>query len=238
MKRIELSKTQISEAEQILKKYKNYESFARDKEAAYKFTNIIGVKICPYCNIEYVYTVYDDNNIPVVRPDIDHFEPKSIKPELQLELMNLILSCFICNERLKGSKAFTRNHFLHPYYDDFDSIMTFKINLNDTDYLKEEKFKISIQAKDSAKENDVKRALRNISVFKLNERYQFHKDDVVMIFKRMKNYKNGKLNEIEDLLSGGNKKTSDLRLMFPEKYCEINTTSLGKLKKDLIREYL
>ena len=52
MKRIELSKKQRDSANQILKKYKDYDSFSRSKEDAYKFTNIIGIKVCPYCNIE------------------------------------------------------------------------------------------------------------------------------------------------------------------------------------------
>jgi len=241
MKKIELSKEQTDKATAILKKYKTFAAFSKNKEDAYSFTNIIGIKICPYCNIEYVYTVYDEKKKPVVRPDIDHFIPKNGNtgnPSLQLKLTNLIPSCFICNERLKGSKVFSQNKYLHPYFDDFDSIMKFRININDTDYLNEANFQIVIKSHENADMNDIKRAQNNIEVFKLNERYQFHKNEVVMLFKRMKRYNKGKIKEIEDLLAGENNKVTDLQFMFPEKYCEINNTSLGKLKRDIIERYL
>lgn len=240
MKKIELSETQVEKAKAVLGKYKTFSAFSKNKKDAYNFTNIIGVKICPYCNIEYVYTVYDEKKKPVFRPDIDHFIPKNKKtgnPKLQLELTNLIPSCFVCNQRLKRDKAFSQDKYLHPYFDDFDSIMRFAINLNNTDYLNEVAFEIKIKSKESAKEDDITRALNNIEVFKLNERYQFHKDDVVMLFKRMKNYNKGKVKEIEALLSGGVKSGSDLKLSLPEKYCEINSTSLGKLKRDVLKQY-
>ena len=241
MKRIELSKNHTSEATRILKKYKTFTGFSRNKNDAYKFTNTIGIKICPYCNIEYIYTVYDVNNQSVVRPDIDHFIPKNKKtgnPSLQLALTNLIPSCLVCNERLKKDKPFSINKNIHPYYDDFDSIMCFNISLNDTDYLYEQSFDIIINPREPAKQNDINRAVNNITVFKLNERYQFHKNEVVMLFKRLKNYNKIKINDIEDLLSGQGNIYSNLLFLFPEKYCDINNTSLGKLKRDVIERYL
>lgn len=241
MKRIDLSEKQKFDAQKILSGFKSFSAFSRDKVAAYKFTNIIGIKVCPYCNIEYVYTVYDEHGKQVVRPDIDHFIPKNKdtgNPKLQLELTNLIPSCFACNERLKRDIAFSRDTHIHPYFDDFDSIMYFRINIADTNYLNEENINICIERRNDAKSEDVKRALANIQVFKLKERYQFHKNEVVMLFKRIKAYNKAKIKEIEDLVSGGDKNSVDLSFLFPEKYCDINNTSLGKLKKDLLEIYL
>lgn len=241
MKKIELSDGQKDKARSILKKYKTYSAFSKNKEDAFNFTSIIGIKVCPYCNIEYVYTVYKEKKKPVVRPDIDHFIPKNGKtgnPKLQLELTNLIPSCFVCNERLKGSKAFSQDEYMHPYFDDFDSIMSFRINLNDTDYLDEAKFEIQILPQDSANADEIIKALNNIEVFKLKERYRFHKDEVVMLFKRMRNYNTSKLKEIENLLNGDSKAVLNLSYLFPEKYCDINSTSLGKLKRDVLNKYL
>lgn len=241
MKRVELNKTQKEDARKILKRYKTFAAFSGNKEDAYKFTNIIGVKVCPYCNIEYVYTVYDINNQPAVRPDIDHFIPKNAKtgnPKLQLTLTNLIPACFVCNERLKRDVPFSSATNIHPYYDDFDSIIQFGINVNDTNYLDENSFDIVLQPVDSANMKILSKAFTNAFVFKLYERYQFHKDEVVMLFKRIKSNNTAKVSEIENLLDETNKAVQNLSFLFPEKYCDINRTSLGKLKRDVLNKYL
>lgn len=238
MKKIELKKRDKDNAEILLSKFANYSKFSKDKDAAYKFTNLIGIKICPYCNIEYIYTVYDINKQPVFRPDIDHFIPKNPKtgnPKLQLELTNLIPSCAICNERLKRDTPFSQSNYLHPYFDDFDSIMKFHLDIKDVNYFNEDNFEICLYPTDSAKKNDIKKAKNNISIFKLIERYKFHKDSVVELFKRIYYYNTSKQNEIFGILNANN---DNFKMQFPEKYADINRTSLGKLKQDILKLYL
>jgi len=236
MKRISLDENQRKSLKEILSKFETYSSFSNDKDAAYSFTNIIGVRVCPYCNIEYTYTVYNERGKPVLRPDIDHFVPKNKKTgnsKLQLELTNLIPSCLVCNERLKRDKTFSRNENIHPYYDDFDSIMEFCVSIKDINYLNENSFDIVFLPKENVSYNDIKRANNNINVFKLNERYFFHKNEVVMIFKRIKHYNSSKLREINELIEP----KKNLSMIFPEQDCDINSVSLGKLKKDIIQKY-
>ena len=79
----------------------------------------------------------------------------------------------------------------------------------------------------------MERAKANVSVLKLRERYQFHKDEVVNLFKRIKYYSASKKNEIFEILNEI-KYIEGVNLLFPEKYCDINNTSLGKLKKDVL----
>lgn len=237
MRKIELLENKTKQAKAILSKYKTFAAFSKNKIDAYAFTNLVGLKVCPYCNIEYVYTVYDKKNEPVVRPDIDHFIPKNSQtgnPALQLEFTNLVPSCFICNERLKGKKAFSRVKYIHPYEDDFDSIMIFHVELHDLNYLSEDNFELYFSQAECAVASDVKRAFNSIKVFKLNERYAFHKNEVVMLFKRMQYYTQSKNNEISSLVGIPLSKES---MVLPEKYCDINSTSLGKLKRDVIRNY-
>ncbi|HBF68867.1 MAG TPA: hypothetical protein DDW20_06135 [Firmicutes bacterium] len=236
MKRILLDENQRKSLKEILSKFETYSSFSNDKDAAYSFTNIIGVKVCPYCNIEYTYTVYNKKRKHVLRPDIDHFVPKNKKtgnPKLQLEFTNLIPSCLVCNERLKRNKYFSRNENIHPYYDDFDSIMEFCVRIKNLDYLNENSFDIVFLPRENVTYNDIKRANNNINVFKLNERYSFHKNEVVMIFKRIRYYNDSKLREINRLIEP----KKNLSMIFPEQDCNINSVSLGKLKKDIIHKY-
>lgn len=238
MKKIELTNKQIENAKDILSKFSNYSMFSKDKKAAYSFTNFIGIKICPYCNIEYIYTVYDESGKTVFRPDIDHFVPKNSTtgdPKLQLELTNLVPSCAICNERLKKDTPFSRRKNIHPYFDDFDSIMKFHLDINDVNYFNEENFEITLEPEESATTIDINKAKNNISIFKLLERYKFHKDTVVELLKRISYYNISKQNEILEILNRG---SDTLKFLFPEKYEDINKTSLGKLKQDILKLYL
>ncbi|MDH0647340.1 hypothetical protein N5D48_17930 [Pseudomonas sp. GD03858] len=59
-----------------------------------------GLTICPYCAIERIEGYARIN----VRPDLDHFYPRTRFPFLGVSLFNLIPSCGTCNQKLK------RNH--------------------------------------------------------------------------------------------------------------------------------
>ena len=235
MEKIKLTNEQKSKARKILSKYKTYASFIRNKEAAYSFTNIIGIKVCPYCNINYTYTITKGL---IIRPDIDHFEPKSKYPEKQLELYNLVPSCQNCNERLKRDSNVTLKTNLNPYKDSFNSIMAFCVDIKNPNYLMEENFEIEFISKPKVSSKNVRRAQNNIELFKLAERYQFHKDVVVDIFKRINYYNNYKRKEISTILGEDFHFDNLLTVLFPEKNAEINNSSLGKLKKDVLERYL
>ncbi len=118
MNRIKLSDEQIKRASKILDDFENYKQFSKDKKAAYEFTKTVGVKVCPYCNINFISTVFSDDEKPkgVLRPDIDHFFCKSEYPELQLCLFYLIPSCSPCNQRLKRDADFMVEPHIHPYF--------------------------------------------------------------------------------------------------------------------------
>ena len=58
------------------KEYNNWGK--REKEyGAYTFVNTLGLKTCPYCNRNYTFVVDEKNG--KLRPEIDHFYPKSIR---------------------------------------------------------------------------------------------------------------------------------------------------------------
>ena len=236
MKKIIISDEKRDSVKKLLAKYKSYKSFSRNKKESYYFTKLIGIKVCPYCNINYSYTVYGYGKNAVIRPDIDHFIPKSEGgPELDID--NLIPCCSQCNRNLKHTKEFSIEQYLHPYKDDFDLIMNFKVLLKDLNYCDEKNLCIKIVPKENILKTDIERANNNCIVFKLEERYQYHKDTVVEILQKIKFYNQYKQTEIENIL-GKNTTISLYSILFSEKYCNINTTSLGKLKKDVLEQYL
>lgn len=219
------------ELQKLLGRYKNYRNFSRDKTRAYKYTETIGLKVCPYCNINYTYTITN-----CIRPDIDHFEAQSTAAGIPkaLKVDNLIPSCQTCNSRLKRNKVFTKTTHIHPFFDDFDSIKRFGVDLNTTNYLLEQSFKIIFLNQKTASPFDCSRAERNITDFKLVDRYQQHKNEVVEVFKKIKFYNQAKKKEIESLVGQPNALSN---LLLAAENCEINQISLGKLQRDIIREY-
>ena len=77
----------------------------------------LNVKVCPYCNRTYTFTL-QKKTIEAkryVRPEIDHFFPKSKYKHLALSFYNLVPSCPLCNQ-LKGNNEFK----FHPYYGNLD----------------------------------------------------------------------------------------------------------------------
>lgn len=215
-----------------------YSNFSKEK--GYAFLKLLDVHFCPYCNINDVYTIdcVNDNGIEenVCRPDIDHFESQKDNPEKQVDLENLVPSCLICNQRLKRDKPFTNDEYLNPYKESFDDIMEFSLILHGIDYKKEENFDITITRKNGASEKQYKKADNNIKVFKLKERYQYYKNEIIPLMNNIDIYSRSKRDEIDRIFN--EKFGIPFRtILFPEENCKINSTRLGKLKRDVIKKY-
>jgi hypothetical protein len=78
------------------------------------------LRICPYCGRNYIFSVSKENG-NVVKPQIDHFLPKSKYPYLAFSYYNLIPCCETCNmSSCKGQKDTLKNSkseykITHPY---------------------------------------------------------------------------------------------------------------------------
>lgn len=67
---------------------------------AYWLLKKLNIRTCPYCNRNYIFTVRTSTD-KLVRPEFDHFYPKSKMPWLALSLYNLVPSCPTCNHTKK-----------------------------------------------------------------------------------------------------------------------------------------
>lgn len=116
-------------SESLVKVFENvfcYKSFSLKKDdtknwAAYALCNELQVNVCPYCNRQYTFTVTTEKDESkgvedkaYVRPELDHYFPKSKYPMFGLSLYNLIPSCHICNSTLKGVHVLSLEKYLHP----------------------------------------------------------------------------------------------------------------------------
>lgn len=147
-----------------------------------KFINSIGIDTCPYCNRNYIYSLDEKDEI---KPQIDHFFPKTKYPFLAMSFYNLIPSCQTCN----GFGAKHDNDpcivgLVNPYLLNA-SDFTFGYKLNSIrkinpliDKTNLDKSNLSITL--STKLNGHKR------VFKLDKLYEKHVDHVLELILRSK----------------------------------------------------
>lgn len=165
-----------------------YESFFGGKHA-YSFVSALNLKTCPYCNRNYTFVVDSENG--KLRPEIDHFYPKSEYPYLAMSFYNLIPSCQVCNHT-KGEKLIDKN----PYtITDKDFKFTWTPRNTDFTIIESQEAKYQSQEEginsqkyqyDSFDIDFTSEKNENIKVLKLEELYKQHKDIVLeLLIKRM-----------------------------------------------------
>jgi hypothetical protein len=243
MQKIILSNDQKAKLNAILNRHASYAKFSANQKDAYEYTATLGVRVCPYCNINYTYTVYERPNddgspgpysSPACRPDMDHFELKSVVTGLSLAQQNLIPACQQCNSRVKLRQVFNPSTHIHPFQDDFDSIKRFTINLGGPDYLDRKSFSIGF-ANRSSNAGDLTRADKSIEDLRLLARYQYHKEDVVDLLKKANYYHQQRLREIGDLVGKELVGVAELRRhLFLSEMKPINESPLSKLRRDTL----
>jgi 5-methylcytosine-specific restriction endonuclease McrA len=143
------------------------------------FINRIKVDTCPYCNRNYIYTTSRNKKI---KPEIDHFYPKSKYPQLALSYYNLVPSCKSCNGfgAKEEKDPFTEN-LINPYL------------LHTDDFVFTHKIKNIAIINPLVGKSDVeihfKSALQgHLNVFNLKDLYELHHDHAIelIIKKRIK----------------------------------------------------
>lgn len=203
------------------KEYKNWggRTYAY---GAYYFVEKLGLKTCPYCNRNYTFIVDEDNG--KLRPEIDHFYPKSLYPFLAMSFYNLIPSCQICNhtksntlkEELENPYDITPNSYNFTYIPkniDFTLVEDNKYNFDN--------FEIKISGKKD-----------NLELFKLNELYEQHKDIVLELLVKKVYYPKSYIEELEGF---GFKQDEIYRYLLCnyQKDEDLHKRPLSKLIKDI-----
>ena len=135
------------------------------------------VPICPYCNRQYIHTVYVGSEKRYLG-DLDHILPKSIYPLFSLSLWNLVPSCKACNQSLKRNdpaallnpnlRGFNGECIMELRYRDAESIAGLGSGPIDLKWTVQPETDEAVGAQ---MEN-------NLSVFHLNQIYRHHAEDV------------------------------------------------------------
>lgn len=163
-----------------------YRTFAKKNllnYCAYDLAAKLDVRVCPYCNRQYTFTVLNVRE-NISRPEFDHFFSQEKYPLLSMSFYNLIPSCKICNSTLKHTKQFTLARNIHPYQHGFDEVVRFNYNPNDAKSAIGLGTNMEITCVPQAGHTLFDQYTNNVRVFKIAEIYQGHTDIVAEIVRK------------------------------------------------------
>ena len=207
------------------KEYDNWSN--RIGYGAYYFVKELGLNTCPYCNRNYTFVVDEKNG--KLRPEIDHFYPKSIYPFLAMSFYNLIPSCPICNHTKKDKDSYKLG--LKNPYDYKNEKFKLTYSPSSVEFSQIESQKYDFNSFDIKFETINK----NIEVFKLEELYKQHKDIVLELLMKKAYYPKS---YIEELKNFGFSEDEVYRYLLCnyKKEEDLHKRPLSKLIKDISEE--
>lgn len=97
---------------------------------AWRFIKNSGIRYCPYCNADSVYSAAflveeGSDKQKFIKSELDHFMPRNRYPFLAISLYNLIPSCRRCNGGVKGAVDVDFESCLYPYRDSIHDAVEF-----------------------------------------------------------------------------------------------------------------
>jgi len=193
------------------------------KYSAYEFVEKLGLDTCPYCNRNYTFVVRKGK----LRPEIDHFYPKTIYPYLAVNFFNLIPSCQTCNKTKSNNMNF---EWINPYdIQENDFKFTYIPNNIEFTVVKKEKYNFD------SFEIELKGNKSNKELFKLEELYKQHKDIVQELLIKKAYYPQSYITELSNF---GFSEDEIYRYLFSNynKEEDLHKRPLSKLIRDISQE--
>lgn len=226
----------------------NYKKFTNSNDDsgwnAYEFVIQLGVTVCPYCNRQFINTLFKKEK--KARAVIDHFFAKSLYPYLALSLYNLIPCCYFCNSTFKGDQDFYKNESIYPYEEGFFNGAKFTTDFKDDrpyDYKYllglSDNFKLEIKIL-SSDPKEIKKINRSRDIFALDEMYSFHKDYVKDLIRSFIINNNSRIDELYKLYGEIFKNKEELLQVLYMNYTteeNLEKRILSKLTKDMYEEF-
>ncbi|MDW7614305.1 HNH endonuclease domain-containing protein [Peribacillus simplex] len=152
----------------------------------------LNVRVCPYCNRQYTFTLANEG----IRPQFDHFFPKSRFSYLSVSLYNLIPSCSICNSKKHDLNTYEHDLY-YPYEDEFGSGVVFQTSPINNDFLYWTGASNSFDIKVVCKDEKQKCKVKNLNQYlKIELLYKEHKDYVRDIIRNAVIYNDSRIDEL------------------------------------------
>lgn len=229
----------------------NYSWFRANEKIRNDWFKSLGIKVCPYCNRNFLSIAKQNKKAgaeEVLYFDIDHFFPKEKYPWLALSFYNLIPSCTICNQRIKGKEELLIKKTIHPFEDDMDKILKFTVPVDSLEvFISNKLIKLEIIPRTpySIGSRDYIRAKNTYMFFNLENLYNTHLDYVRELIQKDIVYSQSYIDQLY-LDFGSNGQTgifssrSDMMKMLFGNYVlpeQIHERPLAKLTKDLMEDF-
>ena len=201
-----------------------------------KHSKEMGISTCCYCDMSYVNVYSVNYNKNHSHFDLDHFFSQSDCPLLALSIFNLIPSCPVCNERLKHNKQLGSN------YDEFK-----KLSPSSLWYSFDDDVKIKLMPKEIYKipnfsdnqenffirfDTQSDQYKKEIEMFSLNERYEFHKCEALRLLDLQQKYNDTHIKMISRLLNRG--EDSIKEDIFHNNFMTSQKRTFSKLYNDIL----
>lgn len=194
---------------------------------AYPFAFSLNVRVCPYCNKQYIEPIY--TNKGKMRGDMDHFYSKEIYPLFSISIYNLVPVCKFCNSSFKGTKNFELKD-IHPYRESIDESFRFKFHLQgDSIRVHTEK---NLDTKANTKGFD-----RYNDYFKYKDQYQYHESLVREFIMKTRMYTDDVIEGLRDrfnIYNLSNKQIKEQIYGYRMDDKDINNKTLAKFSKDIL----
>jgi hypothetical protein len=221
----------------------DYDKFSRSKHA-YDLAEKLATNVCLYCNRQYTFTLKGKTG--KTRPQFDHFYDKGTNPYFAVSFYNLVPSCSICNSSLKGSDVFNIVDNFHPYTDNCDNVMSFRIDVKAVDFIhgKKTSFNILLEEEHSTIDRVLYgRARKNAETFKIVDLSNLHKDYVVELIGKSYYYNEEKLRQLKEFgtkagnpLFSSNEEVLEFVLGNYIRQDKLGDRVLAKLTKDIAKQ--
>jgi hypothetical protein len=231
-KRSVSEKSIITKFEKLHKKVNeiiNYEGWfiKSSKKPDYRLASDLNRNTCTYCNRSYIHTIVSSDDEKIMRPQFDHWFPKSKFPLLALSFYNLIPSCSSCNSSIKGGIDLNISDHIHPYLDDIADEFTFTYEFDKGI----NKYKIDI-------ETDNKRIANTVNEMCLTDVYNSHESELCDLIRTEQAYSKDYLDILFTAFPDANLNKNEMyRIAFGvEKEREsYHKLPLSKFKKDILK---
>lgn len=205
-----------------------------------KLASIQNIKACLYCNSQFTLVI-NNGTRKLAKFQFDHFFPKKKHPYLSISLYNLIPSCASCNQ-CKTDRNYGLTEIAHPYYDDFQALTQFEINLDAHNRLLQGAL---------VPENEINVYLSNMNDPRVHNQnsftaiesiYKRHTDIVKEIYLKAYAYRNGGKEALMNLEHNGERLFASedeiewLLLANYKQVSDINKRPLAKFMQDIAKQ--
>ena len=209
------------------------------------FIKSLGVKYCPYCNAETVYSITFDGEdvVKSARSALDHYFPRTEYPFLGISLCNLVPSCTRCNTDIKRNRELDFEMHLNPYSDCFHDAVRFTCRPLDASVAfsvdavsDEEKFVFDVGPQKDSTASLSSKGLALAEFFKVKEVYnRLFKHEAISYIYKSRLLGSRYYNFVQDVLKD-NLTEAQIKMLFcdlVDKPQEINRVRLSKLALDM-----